>query len=73
VVGGSAGAVIAVAAIVIPTGVVPTVLYTRMAPVQWWWNYPVLALTAALEGAGAGLLRRFDTPARQSAEAGTRR
>lgn len=33
----------------IPTGVVPTSLYTRMTPVQWW-NYPVLAATVVLAG-----------------------
>lgn len=33
----------------IPTGVVPTSLYTRMTPVQWW-NYPVLVATVVLAG-----------------------
>lgn len=33
----------------VPTGVIPTPLYTRMTPVLWW-NYPVLAISAALLG-----------------------
>lgn len=36
-------------AIGIPTGVLPTPLYTRMTPVLWW-NYPVWAITAILSG-----------------------
>lgn len=36
-------------AIGIPTGVIPTPLYTRMTPVLWW-NYPVWAVTAILSG-----------------------
>lgn len=36
-------------AIGIPTGVLPTPLYTRMTPVLWW-NYPVWAVTAILSG-----------------------
>lgn len=36
-------------AIGVPTGVVPTALYTRMTPVLWW-NYPIWALTAVLSG-----------------------
>jgi len=33
----------------VPTGVIPTSLYTRMTPVLWW-NYPVLAASAILLG-----------------------
>lgn len=33
----------------IPTGVIPSSLYTRMTPVQWW-NYPILAATVVLGG-----------------------
>ena len=36
-------------AIGVPTGVVPTPLYTRMTPVLWW-NYPIWAVTAVLGG-----------------------
>ena len=43
-----ATAVLAVA-VGVPTGVVPTPLYTRMTPVLWW-NYPVWATTAVLGG-----------------------
>lgn len=42
-------AVAAAVAIGVPTGVVPTSLYTRMTPVIWW-NYPVWALTSVLMG-----------------------
>ena len=33
----------------VPTGVVPTPLYTRMTPVLWW-NYPIWAATSILGG-----------------------
>lgn len=33
----------------IPTGVLPSPLYTRMTPVLWW-NYPVWVLTIVLGG-----------------------
>lgn len=33
----------------IPTGVLPSSLYTRMTPVLWW-NYPIWAVTALLGG-----------------------
>ena len=36
-------------AVGVPTGVVPTPLYTRMTPVLWW-NYGVWAATAVLGG-----------------------
>lgn len=38
-----------VLAIGVPTDVIDTDLFTRMTPVRWW-EYPVLALTAALTG-----------------------
>ena len=46
-----AAAVTVIAALVIgvPTGVVPTPLYTRMTPVLWW-NYPVWLVSSVLEG-----------------------
>lgn len=46
-----AAAVTVIAAVVIgvPTGVVPTPLYTRMTPVLWW-NYPVWLVSSVLEG-----------------------
>ncbi|WP_328747305.1 hypothetical protein OHT57_17255 [Streptomyces sp. NBC_00285] len=46
-----ATAVTVLAALVIgvPTGVVPTPVYTRMTPVLWW-NYPVWLVSSALEG-----------------------
>lgn len=46
---GLVGAAVTALLIGVPTGVVPTDLYTRMTPVLWW-NYPVLGLTAVLEG-----------------------
>ena len=33
----------------VPTVVVPTSLFSRMTPVQWW-NYPVLVVSAILAG-----------------------
>lgn len=41
----------------VPTGVIPTPLYTRMTPVRWW-NYPVLAISAALLGLTAATYLR---------------
>ena len=43
-----AGVVFALA-VGIPTGVVPTPMYTRMTPVQWW-DYPVWAISSVLGG-----------------------
>ncbi|MFF5757437.1 hypothetical protein [Streptomyces longwoodensis] len=47
----AAAAVTVIAALVIgvPTGVVPTPVYTRMTPVLWW-NYPVWLASSVLEG-----------------------
>ncbi|MEU5976914.1 hypothetical protein [Streptomyces sp. NPDC047315] len=42
-------AVLAAAVIGVPTGVVPSSLYTRMTPVVWW-NYPVWAGSSILMG-----------------------
>jgi hypothetical protein len=42
---GSAGALI----MGVPTGLVPTSLYSRMTPVVWW-NYPVWGISALLLG-----------------------
>ena len=36
-------------AVGIPTGIVPTSLFTRMTPVLWW-NYPIWAATSVLGG-----------------------
>ena len=44
-----AGAAVFTLAAGIPTDVVPTPLFTRMTPVQWW-NYPILIATAVLGG-----------------------
>ena len=44
-----AAAVLAAAVIGIPTGIIRTPFYHRMTPVLWW-NYPVWAATAVLEG-----------------------
>lgn len=42
-------AVLVAAVIGVPTGVVPTSLYTRMTPVLWW-NYPVWGVSSVLMG-----------------------
>ncbi|WP_413810469.1 hypothetical protein [Streptomyces sp. OE57] len=42
-------ALVAGAAIGVPTGVVPTPFYTRMTPVLWW-NYPVWVVSSLLMG-----------------------
>jgi hypothetical protein len=43
------GALATAVAVGVPTAVVPTPLFGRSVPVQWW-NYPALALTAVLAG-----------------------
>ncbi|MGC5530988.1 hypothetical protein [Streptomyces sp. SR-10] len=43
------GALATAVAVGVPTDVVPTPLFGRSVPVQWW-NHPALALTAALAG-----------------------
>ncbi|WP_103533066.1 hypothetical protein [Streptomyces sp. SM11] len=43
------GALATALAVGVPTDVVPTPLFGRSVPVQWW-NYPALALTAVLAG-----------------------
>lgn len=46
----AAGAALATALLVgVPTAVVPSPLFSRAVPVQWW-NYPALALTSLLAG-----------------------
>lgn len=40
---------VAALAMGVPTGIVPTSLYTRMTPVTWW-DYPVWAGSAVLAG-----------------------
>ncbi|MFF6975442.1 hypothetical protein [Streptomyces tsukubensis] len=42
-------AVLAAAVVGVPTGVVPSALYTRMTPVLWW-NYPVWIVSSVLMG-----------------------
>ncbi|EFL27613.1 putative integral membrane protein [Streptomyces himastatinicus ATCC 53653] len=42
-------ALVAAAAIGVPTGVVPTPFYARMTPVLWW-NYPVWVAASLLMG-----------------------
>ena len=43
------GAALAAVLVGVPTGIIRTSLYHRMTPVLWW-NYPVWAATALLEG-----------------------
>ncbi|WP_405606893.1 hypothetical protein OG292_00065 [Streptomyces sp. NBC_01511] len=43
------GALATAVAVGVPTAVVPSSLFGRSVPVQWW-NYPALALTAVLAG-----------------------
>ncbi len=43
------GAALAAVLVGVPTGIIRTSLYHRMTPVLWW-NYPVWAVTALLEG-----------------------
>jgi len=43
------GAGLAAVLVGVPTGIIRTSLYRRMTPVLWW-NYPVWAATALLEG-----------------------
>ncbi|WP_342786790.1 hypothetical protein [Streptomyces qinzhouensis] len=45
----AAAAVLAAVVIGVPTGVVPSSLYTRMTPVLWW-NYPVWGAGSVLTG-----------------------
>lgn len=46
---GLGGAVVAAVVIAVPTGIIATPFYHRMTAVLWW-NYPALAVTAAMEG-----------------------
>ena len=59
-------------AVGVPTGVIPTPLYTRMTPVLWW-NYPVWLATAVLGGlvAATYIRRPEDRAARNGAAAAT--
>ncbi|NED22299.1 hypothetical protein G3I31_30365 [Streptomyces sp. SID9913] len=45
----TAGAALTTVLVGVPTAVVPSPLFSRAVPVQWW-NYPVLAATAVLAG-----------------------
>ncbi|MFI0504436.1 hypothetical protein ACH3WN_16610 [Streptomyces albogriseolus] len=45
----TAGAALTTVLVGVPTAVVPSSLFSRSVPVQWW-NYPVLAATAVLAG-----------------------
>ncbi|MER7053587.1 MULTISPECIES: hypothetical protein [unclassified Streptomyces] len=45
----TAGAALTAVLVGVPTAVVPSPFFGRTVPVQWW-NYPVLAATAALAG-----------------------
>ncbi|WP_340558355.1 hypothetical protein [Streptomyces sp. GSL17-111] len=45
----TAGAALTTVLVGVPTAVVPSPLFSRSVPVQWW-NYPVLAATAVLAG-----------------------
>ncbi|MFJ6615315.1 hypothetical protein ACIQPT_34130 [Streptomyces sp. NPDC091289] len=56
------GALATAVAVGVPTDVVPTPLFGRSVPVQWW-NYPALALTAVLAGLVLSTyVRRPDAP-----------
>ncbi|WP_209308852.1 hypothetical protein [Blastococcus sp. CT_GayMR16] len=59
-------------AVGVPTGIIPTPLYTRMTPIQWW-NYPGWAATSILGGlVTATYIRRLgDDSARSGAVAAT--
>ncbi|MEU0681308.1 MULTISPECIES: hypothetical protein [Streptomyces] len=59
--------VLAALVIGVPTGVISTPLYTRMTPVLWW-NYPVWAVTSALEGLLVATYVRGAEPAPQDQE-----
>ena len=45
----TAGAALTTVLVGVPTAVIPSPLFSRSVPVQWW-NYPVLAATAVLAG-----------------------
>ncbi|MFE7812102.1 hypothetical protein ACFU5P_09045 [Streptomyces sp. NPDC057433] len=45
----TAGAALTTVLVGVPTAVVPSPLFSRSVPVQWW-NYPVLVATAVLAG-----------------------
>lgn len=57
---GIGAATLSAAVIGIPTDVLDTDLFTRMTPVRWW-EYPVLALAAALTGLWVAIPRGTDT------------
>ncbi|MGA5260379.1 hypothetical protein ACPCI0_08905 [Streptomyces griseoincarnatus] len=59
----TAGAALTTVLVGVPTAVVPSPLFSRSVPVQWW-NYPVLAATAVLAGL---VLATFVTPPRGTA------
>jgi hypothetical protein len=52
---------LAALAIGVPTGILPTSLYTRMTPVRWW-DYPVWATSALLVGLTAATYLRVGGP-----------
>ncbi|MFJ5044130.1 hypothetical protein [Streptomyces sp. NPDC088719] len=56
------GALATAVAVGVPTDVVPTPLFGRSVPVQWW-NYPALALTAVLAGLVLSTYVRPPSPA----------
>ncbi len=58
----TAGAALTTVLVGVPTAVVPSPLFSRSVPVQWW-NYPVLAATAVLAGL---VLATFVKPPRGS-------
>jgi len=55
----------------VPTGVVPTPIYTRMTPTTWW-NYPVWAVSALLVGLTAATYVRMPGVASLPARGGGR-
>jgi len=64
-------AVLAAAAMGVPTGIVRTSLYTRMTPVTWW-DYPVWAISALLVGLTAATYVRVGGAASRAADSSPR-
>lgn len=54
----TAGAALTTVLVGVPTAVVPSPLFSRSVPVQWW-NYPVLAATAVLAGLVLATFRKL--------------
>ncbi len=57
----SIGALVAALAMAVPTGLVPTDLYTRMTPVRWW-DYPIWIASSSLIGLSLATYVRKSEP-----------